>query len=155
MTDFSITFFGTSIMEHMQAHSAVLDRQYALPGIGEAVVIDSHRRRGWVHVLFLRLQAQLPGIRFSFDNQGLGGATSRDVLRIVREAVAADTPGPDLALLGVGVNDVWRCFQNCPDQAVHLAEYRSNYTELLSALTGWAGQILCVTETHSDGTTGP
>lgn len=147
MTDFSITFFGTSIMEHLQAHSAVLDRQYDLPGIGEGVVIDSHRRRGWVHVLFLQLQAQMPGVRFSFDNQGLGGATSRDVLRVVRETVAADTSGPDLAVLGVGINDVWRCFQNRRDQAVQLAEYRSNYTALLFALTGWAGQVLCVTET--------
>ncbi len=100
-----------------------------------------------VHFLFLRLQAQLPCVRFSFDNQGLGGATSRDVLRVVRAAVATVAAGPDLAVLGVGINDVWRCFQNCPDQAVDLAEYRSNYASLLSTLTGWAGQVLCVTET--------
>jgi lysophospholipase L1-like esterase len=146
MTDFSITFFGTSIMEHLQAHSAVLDRQYDLPGIGESVVIDSHRRRGWVHLLFLQLQASMPGVRFGFDNQGFGGATSRDVLRVVREA-AAGTPGPDLAVLGVGINDVWRCFQNRPEQAVGLAEYRSHYIAVLSELTGWAGQVLCLTET--------
>ena len=65
----------------------------------------------------------------------------------MRAAVAADDPGPDLAVLGVGINDVWRCFQNRPDQAVDLAEYRSSYASLLSALTGWAGQVLCVTET--------
>jgi lysophospholipase L1-like esterase len=147
MTDFAIAFFGTSIMEHPQAHSALLDRQYGLPGIGDSVVIDSHRRRGWVHFLFLRLQASMPGVRFIIDNQGLGGATSRDVLRVVREAVAADDRGPDLAVLGVGINDVWRRFQNLPDQAVRLDEYRSNYTALLAALTGWARQVLCVTET--------
>jgi lysophospholipase L1-like esterase len=147
MTEFAITFFGTSIMEHLQAHSAPLDRQYDLPAIGDSVVIESHRRRGWVHSLFLQFQASMPGVRFSFDNQGLGGATSRDVLRLVRKTVTADTPGPDLAVLGVGINDVWRCFQNRPDQAVHLPEYRSNYTALLSALTSWATQVLCVTET--------
>lgn len=147
MTDFSVTFFGTSIMEHLQAHSAVLDRQYDLPGIGESVVIDGHRTRGWVHFLFLRLQASMPGVRFSFANHGVGGATSREVLRIVSEVVAADTSGPDLAVLGVGINDVWRCFQHRQDQAVQLAEYRSNYTALLSALTAWAGQVLCVSET--------
>lgn len=145
MSDFAIAFFGTSIMEHLQAHSVVLDRQYGLPCTGESVVIDSHRRRGWVHFLFLRLQASMPEVRFRFDNQGLGGATSRDVLRVVR--AAADLPGPDLAVLGVGINDVWRCFQNQPSQAVRLAEYQSNYTALLSALTGWAPKVLCVTET--------
>lgn len=147
MADFAITFFGTSIMEHLQAHSTLLDRQYDLPAIGDSVVIESHRRRGWVHFLFLRLQASTPGVRFSFDNHGLSGATSRDVLRVVRKAVTADKPGPDLAVLGVGINDVWRCFQNRPNEAVQLAEYRSNYTALLSVLTGWAGQVLCVTET--------
>jgi hypothetical protein len=116
MTEFAITFFGTSIMEHLQAHSAPLDRQYDLPAIGDSVVIESHRRRGWVHSLFLQFQASMPGVRFSFDNQGLGGATSRDVLRLVRKTVTADTPGPDLAVL-------------------------------LSALTSWATQVLCVTET--------
>jgi hypothetical protein len=93
MTDFSITFFGTSTMEHLQAHFAVLDRQYDVPGVGESVVIDSHRRRGWVHFLFLRLQASMPGVRFSFENQGLGGATSRDVLRVVREAASTMSGG--------------------------------------------------------------
>lgn len=146
MTDFAIAFFGTSIMEHLLAHSAVFDRQDELPGIGKSVVIDSHRRRGWVHFLFLRLQASMPEVRFRFDNQGLGGATSRDVLRVVRAAVA-DLPEPDLAVLGVGINDVWRCFQGEPSQSVHLAEYQSNYTALLSALTGWARKVLCVTET--------
>jgi hypothetical protein len=42
----------------------------------------------------------------------------------VREA-AADQSRPDLAVLGVGINDVWRCFQNRPDQAVQLAEYNA------------------------------
>lgn len=146
-TRFAIAFFGTSIMEHFQAHSARLDVPYDLPAVGETVVIDSHRRRGWVHLLFLRLQTAYPHVRFAFDNQGVGGATSRDVLRLVRQTIGSGTVGPHVAVLGAGINDVWRCFQERPDVAVYPEEYRANYSALIAELSAWAGQVVCVSET--------
>ena len=144
---FAATFFGTSIMEHLEAHSAELERPYSLPAVGDTVVVGSHRRRGWIHLLYLRLQTTFPAIRFDVDNRGLGGATSRDVLDVVRHTIRAQPAGPDLAVLGVGINDVWRCFQGRPELAVHAGEFRANYAELTEGLSAWAGQVLCVSET--------
>jgi lysophospholipase L1-like esterase len=144
---YGIAFFGTSIMEHFQAHSARLDVQYDLPDVGEAVIIDSHRRRGWVHLLFLRLQTSFPSTRLVFDNQGSGGATSRDVLRVVSQATASDVDRPDVAVLGVGINDIWRRFQGRHQLAVHQAEYIANYSALISKLSSWARHVVCVSET--------
>ena len=142
----SFSFFGTSIMEHLEAYSPRLHEPYDLPEVGQAVVIEGHRKRGWVHALHLGLQVAWPSVRFAFDNRGLGGATSRDVLRIVKAAASAQ-PGPDVAILGVGINDVWRCFQGRPELAVHPREYHDNYQTLLEILTGWAQTTICVTET--------
>lgn len=142
-----IAFFGTSIMEHLQAHAARLEAQYDLPSIGEAVIIDSYRRRGWIHFLFLRLQTAYPNVRFVFDNQGVGGATSRDVLRLVRQQIGSRTSGPDVAILGAGINDVWRCFQGRLDVAVYAEEYGENYSALISELSRWAAEVTCVSET--------
>lgn len=144
---FAATFFGTSIMEHLEAHSADLERPYSLPAVGGTVVIDSHRRRGWIHVLYLRLQTTFPAVRFDVDNRGLGGATSRDVLDVVRRTIRAQPAGPDLAVLGVGINDVWRCFQGRPRLAAHPDEFRANYAELVEGLSAWARRVLCVSET--------
>lgn len=74
---FAITSFGTSIMEHYEAPSSRPDLPYDPPEIGEAVVIDSYRRRRRVHLLFLRLQAADPDTRLVFDNRDVGGARSR------------------------------------------------------------------------------
>jgi lysophospholipase L1-like esterase len=142
-----IAFFGTSIMEHFQAHSARLDVQSDLPAIGEAVIIDSHRRRGWIHFLFLRLQTAYPHVSFNFDNQGVGGATSRDVLRLVRQQIGSRARGPHVAVLGAGINDVWRRFQQMQEVAVYPDEYRSNYSALIAELSEWAAQVICVSET--------
>jgi lysophospholipase L1-like esterase len=142
----SFSFFGTSIMEHREAYSPRLHAPYDLPEVGQAVVIEAHRKRGWVHTLYLGLQVAWPSVRFAFDNRGLGGATSRDVLRIVTAAASAQ-PGPDVAILGVGINDVWRCFQGRPELAVHPPEYHDNYQTLLEILTGWARTTICLTET--------
>jgi lysophospholipase L1-like esterase len=144
--EFNVAFFGTSIMEHLEAYSAHLAGPYDLPPIGSSVIVEEHRKRGWVHALYLRLQAALPPIRFVFDNRGLGGATSRDVLQIVEHA-ATTSPGPDLAILGVGINDVWRCFEGRPELAVHPDEYRKNYQVILDILQTWATRVICVSET--------
>ncbi len=144
---FAVTFFGTSIMEHLEAHSAELERPYSLPDVGDTVVIDGHRRRGWIHLVYLRLQTAFPAVRLDVDNRGLGGATSRDVLDVVRRTIRAQPAGPDLAVLGVGINDVWRCFQGRPELAVHADEFRANYAELVAQLSAWARRVLCVSET--------
>lgn len=141
------TFFGTSIMEHFQAHAARLDVQEDLPAVGEAVIIDSHRRRGWIHFLFLRLQTAYPDVRFIFNNLGAGGATSRDVSRLIRQQIDCRASGPHVSVLGVGINDVWRCFQERADLAVDPDEYRENYSALIDELSGWADQVICVSET--------
>lgn len=144
--EFKVTFFGTSIMEHLEAYTAHLEGPYNLPPVGSSVVVERHHKRGWIHALYLGLQATLPSIRFVFDNQGLGGATSRDVLRIVERAVKASS-GPDLAIIGVGINDVWRCFEGRRELAVRPDEYRENYQATLDILQTWATQVICVNET--------
>lgn len=139
-------FFGTSIMEHREGVAPRLFQQWNLPAQGESVVVEGFRTRGYVHRLALALQADRPHLRFRVHNHGVGGATSRDVLAVVRRAVARGDR-LDVAVFGCGLNDVWRRFQGRPDEAVDLTEYTRNCAEALSLLRSVSRHTVLVTET--------
>ncbi|MFJ5733961.1 GDSL-type esterase/lipase family protein [Streptomyces microflavus] len=143
----TVGFFGTSIMEHLEAVNAQMTAQADLPEIGSKVTVEGWSQRGWVHRLALSLRATWPHIGFDIKNHGEGGATSRDIVGIVEGDRATNGTDYDLVFLGVGINDVWRRFQNRTSEAVELDEYTRHLTGMLDQLSGYARRIVVVSET--------
>jgi lysophospholipase L1-like esterase len=145
-----IGFFGTSIMQHLEAFSPRLVEQMNLPEVGETVEITERRARGYVHGLALHLQARWPHVRLEVRNHGYSGATTRKLLEVIAERLNTDPCGYDLVVFSGGINDVWRRFQGRPDEAVDIEEYEANYRKALTMLAQSARRILCLTETPVD-----
>ncbi|MGW4069225.1 DUF459 domain-containing protein [Nocardia grenadensis] len=144
-SELRIGWFGTSLMEHYEAHNPRLAVQADLPGIGEQITVTEWRKRGYVHALTTGWSTRYPWITFTTDNHGEGGATSRDVLTNLRAAVDAGGRW-DLAVLGVGLNDVWRHHQGRMSEAVGIGEYDTNIRTALELLTTRARRIVVIGE---------
>ncbi|ETA00768.1 hypothetical protein CcI156_18190 [Frankia sp. CcI156] len=142
-----IGWFGTSIMEHLEGYNAQMATQANLPAVGSSVTVEAWRNRGYVQRLHLALQVAWPHLGFAFDNHGEGGATSRDILGIVRGTLPPEGRVFDLAFLGCGINDVWRGFQGRAHEAVDADEFDANYREMLRLLTAGARRVICISET--------
>ncbi|MEW1739294.1 GDSL-type esterase/lipase family protein [Nocardia beijingensis] len=140
-----IGWFGTSLMEHFEAHNPRLSNQADLPSVGEQLAVTEWRHRGYVHALITSWSTRYPWITFHSDNCGEGGATSRDVLTNLRAAVDADRRW-DLAVLGVGINDVWRHHQGRSAEAVGIEEYDANVRTALDLLTSRSRRVLVIGE---------
>lgn len=141
-----IGWFGTSLMEHYEAHSPRLSAQADLPAIGDSVEVTQWRHRGYVHALLTQWQVCFPWITLTSENHSEGGATSRDILATIR-AVTQDTQQDwDLAVLGAGINDVWRIHQRRLSEAVEIEEFDTNLRAALQILTASARQVLVVGE---------
>lgn len=134
-------------MEHLEGYNAQMATQANLPAVGSSVTVEAWRNRGYVQRLHLALQAAWPHLGFAFDNHGEGGATSRDILGIVRDTLPAEGRAFDLAFLGCGINDVWRGFQGRAREAVDADEFDANYREMLRLLTAGARRVICISET--------
>jgi len=141
----TIGWFGTSIMEHFEAYNQQMCDQSNLPEVGSQVIVESWRHKGYVQRLSLDLQVTWPQVDFTVDNQGLSGATSRDILAKVRR-IATETRY-DLVFLSCGINDVWRGFQGRQEEAVAEDEFARNYTELIQQLKSCARVVVCLAET--------
>jgi acetyltransferase-like isoleucine patch superfamily enzyme/lysophospholipase L1-like esterase len=142
-----VGFFGTSIMEHLEAFNTRLTTQADLPEIGSKVTVEGFHQRGWVRRLVLSLRAANPHMSFDIRNHGEGGATSRDIAALVEADRASNGSDYDLMFLGCGINDVWRRFQNRLSEAVDLQEYTQHLTTMLEQLTGYCRQIVVISET--------
>lgn len=141
-----LSWFGTSIMEHLEAYNAQMLTQANLPDIGSAVRVEQWRNRGYVQRLHLALTVTWPHVRFRSDNHGEGGATSRDILKILKSQPRLAAPS-DVAFFGCGINDVWRGFQGRHSEAVDPQEYDANYRAALESLTASARRVVCIAET--------
>ncbi|WP_280491928.1 GDSL-type esterase/lipase family protein [Nocardia asiatica] len=144
-TELRIGWFGTSLMEHLGAHNPRLHTQADLPEIGERIEVTERRHRGYVTALTTHWQALYPWVTIASDNHGEGGATSRDVLANLQAAIGRGGRW-DLAVLGVGINDVWRYHQGRHSEAVDLAEYETNLATMLELLSDRARQVLVIGE---------
>jgi acetyltransferase-like isoleucine patch superfamily enzyme/lysophospholipase L1-like esterase len=143
----TVGFFGTSIMEHLEAVNAQMTTQANLPEVNSKVTVEAWAQRGWVHRLALSLRAARPHVAFDIKNHGEGGATSRDVACIVEGDRATTGTDYDLVFLGCGINDVWRRFQNRTSEAVDLDEYTRHFNAMLDQLSGYTRTIVVVSET--------
>lgn len=142
----TVGFFGTSIMEHLEAFNAQMVSQADLPAVGSMVTVEGWRRRGWVHRLALSLRATWPHAGFEIRNHGQGGATSRDLAGIVERDLATGADY-DLVFLGCGINDVWRRFQGRLSEAVDLDEYTQHLEAILGRLCGSTRTTVVMSET--------
>ncbi|WP_285688950.1 GDSL-type esterase/lipase family protein [Actinoplanes sp. NBRC 103695] len=146
----SITFawYGTSIMQHYEGFNTRMITQADLPDVGSHVQVERWVNRGYVHRLHTTWQTRWPHLNLHLRNHGEGGATSRDILQIVREHIAEHTnPETTVTMLGCGINDVWRQFQGRQGEAVDLDEYSDNYQQILNLLTASSRQVICIGET--------
>lgn len=142
-----VGFFGTSIMEHLEAFNSQMTTQADLPEVGSKVTVEGWHQRGWVHRLALSLRAAYPHVTFDIRNHGEGGATSRDIAKIVEADRATTGTDYDLTFLGCGINDVWRRFQNRMSEAVDIDEYTRHINTMLEQLTGYSRQVIVISET--------
>lgn len=143
----TVGFFGTSIMEHLEAFNTQMTTQADLPEVGSKVTIEGWHQRGWVHRLALSLRAARPHVSFDVRNHGEGGATSRDIASLVEADRATNGIDYDLVFLGCGINDVWRRFQNRLSEAVDIDEYTRQLNTMLAQLTGYSRQVVLISET--------
>ena len=143
----TVGFFGTSIMEHLEAFNTQMTTQANLPEVGSKVAVEGWHQRGWVHPLALSLRAARPYVNFDIRNHGEGGATSRDVASLVEADRATNGADYDLVFLGCGINDVWRRFQNRMTEAVDIGEYTRHLNTMLEQLTGYSRQVVVISET--------
>ena len=143
----SFAWFGTSIMQHFEGFNERMVTQGALPEIGSQVEVESWRTAGYVRRLEHTLQARWPHVDIVFSNYGEGGATSRDILKIVQKKAEIKEPGYDVSILGCGLNDVWRIFQNRKTEAVDLREFTKNYQKIVNSLLKKSRRVICISET--------
>lgn len=109
-------------------------------------ITDSGRRDiarpygdGYVAIVRSLLLARYPGRGLRFVNRGIAGNTSRDLLRRWERDVLAERP--DWLSVMIGINDVWRAFDN-PRQAVSIGEYESSLRQMLNRAREAAGPQL-------------
>ncbi|MEU8901271.1 GNAT family N-acetyltransferase [Nocardia sp. NPDC048505] len=141
-----LAWFGTSLMQHLEAHNPRLTDPTQRPKIGERVEVTEHRRRGYVHALLTTWRARYPWIEISSDNLAHGGATSRDILATIRAATVDPGHRWDLVFLGAGINDVWRTHQRRTGEAVGIEEFDANLRAALHILRERARQIVVIGE---------
>lgn len=138
-------------MEHLEGYSECLSTQSDLPPVGSRVTVERWRNRGYVWGLRLWLQVKWPEVNFVMDNRSEGGATSRDMLAKVRELPARSAEAEklyDLVFFSVGMNDVWRGFQQGRrNEAVGAEEFGENYAATLDVLSEQARGIACIGQT--------
>ncbi|MEU4586579.1 GDSL-type esterase/lipase family protein [Kitasatospora aureofaciens] len=143
----TVGFFGTSIMEHLEGYNAQLTDQANLPAVGSKVTVEGWHQRGWIHRLALGLRAGFPHVTFDIRNHGEGGATSRDIAKIVADDRTTNSVDYDLVFLGCGINDVWRRFQGRTAEAVDIEEYTRHINAMLAQLGGYSRQVVVISET--------
>lgn len=138
------TWFGTSLTSHLEAHSDALTNPAQIPAVGDHVEITQWRSRGFAHLVATEIQADWPHVTFSFTNRGVGGATSRDLLQIVDDAIGEVSDSEGLVFLECGTNDVWRGLQGRAQEFVDLAEFEINIHEVLSRLAASYRVVICI-----------
>ena len=96
--------------------------------------------RGYVSMVRDWLIARYPELGLAFENRGISGNTIRDLKARWQEDVIEEEP--DVLSVMIGINDVWRQFQDRPDAAVGLEEYEATFRGLLDVTRERVGPSL-------------
>jgi lysophospholipase L1-like esterase len=86
---------------------------------------------GYVRFIAQSLQGKYPKLNISIENTGIGGNTTRDLLR--RWVVDCIDVRADVVSILIGVNDLWRghAEPECLPMAVFPEEFEANYRLML------------------------
>ena len=117
-----LVFFGDSITEAGRDLSDPTD-------LGE----------GYVKIAASKLRPLFPDVGFEFLNFGVGGDRTVELLDRVGEVTAVK---PDVVVLEVGVNDVWRRFTD--EEIVTEEQFEKNYSAIVDALKECGAKIILV-----------
>jgi lysophospholipase L1-like esterase len=99
--------------------------------------------RGYVALVDAMLQAAYPELSIRVTNMGIGGNTVRD-LKVRWQSDVLELK-PDWLTVMIGINDVWRHFDQpaLPESHVSLKEYEQTLEEVVkSALPGLQGLVI-------------
>ncbi len=117
-----LVFFGDSITEAGRDLSDPTD-------LGE----------GYVKIAAGKLRPLFPDVDFEILNFGVGGDRTVELLARVGEVTAVK---PDVVVLEVGVNDVWRRFTD--EEIVTEEQFGKNYSAIVDALKECGAKIILV-----------
>ena len=117
-----LVFFGDSITEAGRDLSDPTD-------LGE----------GYVKIAAGKLRPLFPDVDFEILNFGVGGDRTVELLARVGEVTAVK---PDVVVLEVGVNDVWRRFTD--EEIVTEEQFEKNYSAIVDALKECGAKIILV-----------
>ena len=94
---------------------------------------------GFVKIAAGKLRPLYPDVNFDIYNFGVGGDRTEELLARVDEVVGVR---PDVVVLEVGVNDVWRRFTH--EEIVTEEQFGRNYSAILDALKNCGAKIILV-----------
>ena len=94
---------------------------------------------GYVKIAAGKLRPLYPEVDFDIYNLGVGGERTQELLARVGEVTALR---PDVVVLEVGVNDVWRRFTH--EEIVSEEQFESNYMGIVKALKECGTKIILV-----------
>ncbi len=94
---------------------------------------------GFVKIAASKLRPLYPDIAFDIYNFGVGGERTEELLARVDEVTAVK---PDVVVLEVGVNDVWRRFTN--EEIVTEEQFEKNYSSIVKALKKCGAKVILV-----------
>ncbi len=106
---------------------------------------DGNLGSGYVSMVEALLTAAYPQLKIRTFNQGTSGHTVRDLAaRWDTDVIALK---PDWLVIMIGINDVWRQFDNAirPEYGVPLPEYESTLDELISKTLPLTKNIVLMT----------
>jgi lysophospholipase L1-like esterase len=120
--------------------------------IGDSIT-DCGRREGqapfgngYASLVRAMVTARYPELGLSWENRGISGNTVRDLRdRWDEDAIA---PRPDWLSVLIGINDIWRAFQDQPEWAVPIDEYERLLRELLTRAVDATGCRLILAEPY-------
>jgi len=85
---------------------------------------------GYVKLVADDLQSRHPDIDFDFTNTGISGDRTKDILERIRPDMVDRRP--DLVVLMIGINDVWRRYDR--NDPTTQAQFSKNYRAILDAI---------------------
>lgn len=93
---------------------------------------------GYVKIAAGKLRLLYPDTPITYVNKGIGGDCTQDLLKRVQEDVVDEAP--DIVVLLVGINDVWRRFSL--GQEITPEQFRANYEGIVSAIKSTGAKLL-------------
>jgi lysophospholipase L1-like esterase len=101
---------------------------------------------GYMSLVRAFVTAARPDLGLSWANRGVSGDTVRDLAARWQADVVDERP--DWLSVKIGINDVWRFFENQPDAAVPLDEYTATLRTLLATAVERTGCRLILADPY-------